>query len=83
LKTKRISDYEKFKAFHRFIRKRITQIEENMQTWTTPKNPRQDVRQHTDKHNLTKLYQQEQHIKERLQAMEKIIEDDIIQFKNA
>lgn len=76
-KAKRVSDYEKLKTLHRSVCWMINHIEEDMQRWGAPRNPRQDILQNIDRRNHQRLLRQKERIEERMKNMEKVIQLDI------
>lgn len=75
--VKKISDYEKMKALHRSITEMIEKTEPKVNSAGAPRNPRQDIMQRQDKNNLRVLLRQKQRLEERMQELERAIQEDI------
>jgi hypothetical protein len=74
---KRLADYEKMKILHQSIMDMIEKTEPKVKSARPPRNPRQDIIQRQDKNNLRVLQRQKQRLEERMNNLERMIQEDI------
>ena len=76
-KAKRLADYEKMKSLHQSVMEMVEKTEPKVKSAGAPRNPRQDIMQRQDKHNLMVLQRQKQRLEERMKDLEWTIRADI------
>jgi len=72
-KVFRVGDYQKLKALSESISKQITQLEEDVQHFKAPRNPREDAIQVHEKNRLQMLKKQKTRLEPKLVELEKQI----------
>jgi hypothetical protein len=81
-KAKRMEDYTKCKGLYQSVCSRIHIINEKIESSGLPKNPRQDISQQCDKHDIRILQCQKLRLEERMKILEEAIKKDIEDSKN-
>jgi len=77
IRLNRLADLEKLTLVHKSTCRNITEIEEDMKSWTAPRNPRQDAIQCHDKKTLQVLKRQKDRQEEKIHLLETQIRQDI------
>lgn len=80
-RIERVDDYQKLKSHFKSICEKIETLEENIQHFKPPRNPREDSIQVHDKLSLQMLKKQKTRLEPKLAELEQQIEVDMEQSK--
>jgi len=73
----RVDDYRKLKEHFHSVCAQIDRLNEEIPLFKRPTNPRQDVQQWQEKHNLSMLIKQKSRLEKQLSLMEEQIKIEI------
>jgi chaperonin cofactor prefoldin len=76
-RIERVEDYQRIKKHFAIICEQIEQLEEDIEHFKSPRNPREDIGQRHDKIRLRALQRQKPRWEEKLKQLAKQIEIDI------
>jgi hypothetical protein len=78
-RIERVDDYQKLNGHFKMVCTQITLLEEEVQSFRPPRNPREDAGQLHDKTKLQMMKKQKQRLEAKLLELSKQIEADILE----